>query len=331
MKTGANSLLLSILILSTLIIHSHAQSRDTAAVMDLRANNCPETLAKAATDILINRIYSTNLFTIVERSQMEAILKEQGFQLTGCTDEDCAVKIGKLLSVKKIFIGSLSKLERYILNVRIVDVESGRVESTYEAPARNEGGIEAAADTVARRLENDYYRGMYSKLSHPSVFFAAKAAVPIGSFADIAGTGYGAALDVNFNNLLFRNAVLTISLGVSNYAPAEDYIGSVRSAELAVLAGYGFKISRNFTAIPALGMGYMATLVEWDRDAIAANYLWDYEQSSYYDPLVTARLELDFTATHSLHLVLAPYYTVFFENSETGMVSGALLGVRLLF
>jgi len=315
-------------IFNTLI---HAQSRDTAAIMDLRANNCPDTLARAATDMLVNRVYSTGLFTIVERSQIEVILKEQGFQMTGCTDESCAVKIGKLLSVKKIFIGSLSRIENYNLNVRIVDISTARVESSYEAPARDAKGIESAVESVVRRMEYDYYQGVYSKLSHPSVLVAAKAAIPVAAFADIAGFGYGGSIDVNFNNLLFRNAVATISISVMNYSSKDEYVGSVRSAEAALLAGYVFRVARNFTAVPSIGAGYMATLVEWDRDGIAANYVWDYEQSAYYDPLVTARLELDFAAAHSLHLVLAPYYTVFFEKSETGMMAGALLGIRMLF
>lgn len=333
-----NHRLFKLLLLPIIIItitssnsYSTARTRDTAAVMDLRANNCPDTLARAATDMLVNRIYSTGLFTIVERTQIELILKEQGFQMTGCTDEGCAVKIGKLLSVRKIFIGSLNRIENYNLNVRIVDVASGRVESSYEAPARDSKGLESAMESVVRRMEYDYYRGVYSSLSHPSVHIAAKAAMPAGSFADIAGNGFGGSLDINLNNLLIRNAVATLSISVMNYSPKEDYIGSVRSAEAALLAGYAFRISRNVIITPALGAGYTATLVEWDRDAIAANYIWDYEQSTYYDPLATARLELDFAATHSLHLVLAPFYTVFFEKSETGMTTGATLGARMLF
>ncbi len=59
MNRAIMKLLIAVLVIAMVIMlkhHSNAQTRNTAAVIDLRANNCPETLAKAATDILINRI-----------------------------------------------------------------------------------------------------------------------------------------------------------------------------------------------------------------------------------------------------------------------------------
>jgi hypothetical protein len=41
---------------------------------------------------------------------MEKILAESSFQQTGCTSSECAVQIGKILNVKHMIVGSLSKL-----------------------------------------------------------------------------------------------------------------------------------------------------------------------------------------------------------------------------
>ena len=53
---------------------------------------------------------NTGLFTVGERGEMDSILKEQGFQASGCTDIECAVKIGKLLSANKMLVGEIGKL-----------------------------------------------------------------------------------------------------------------------------------------------------------------------------------------------------------------------------
>jgi hypothetical protein len=102
----------------------------------------------------------------VERNQMHSILNEQGFQQTGCTDQECAVKIGKLLSAQKILMGSVSKVGmQMVINVRIVDVEKGTVDLAAMEKAENDSKLPYAAKRIARKIaglpvpadENDDY------------------------------------------------------------------------------------------------------------------------------------------------------------------------------
>lgn len=51
------------------------------------------------------RGYKTDVFTVVERSQIDKILKEQRFSLSGAIDESTAAKVGKLLGLNAIIIG----------------------------------------------------------------------------------------------------------------------------------------------------------------------------------------------------------------------------------
>ena len=44
------------------------------------------------------------------QEQYGHVLAEQKFQSSGCTEQECAVEMGKLLNVKKMLVGSLSKL-----------------------------------------------------------------------------------------------------------------------------------------------------------------------------------------------------------------------------
>ena len=88
--------------------------RMLVAVLDLEAKGVSKIISGAVTDIMRSEMVKTGLFTIVERGQMDEILKEQGFQQTGCTDQACAVKIGKLISARKILIGEVNRYEEVL-------------------------------------------------------------------------------------------------------------------------------------------------------------------------------------------------------------------------
>jgi len=81
------------------------------------------------TDRLNAELFNTNTATIIERNQMDEILKEQGFQKSGaCTDEGCLVEMGQLLGVEQIISGSLGKLGKiWIINLRVIDVQTGKI------------------------------------------------------------------------------------------------------------------------------------------------------------------------------------------------------------
>ena len=92
-------------------------------------------------------------FVVLERSQMDKILKEQEFDQTGCTDSSCAVEIGKLLSTKKILIGKVtSSASKIKLNIRIIDIETGTVEFSARDKASTHDLVEQAVSRLTRKL-----------------------------------------------------------------------------------------------------------------------------------------------------------------------------------
>ena len=86
---------------------------------------------KALTDRLRVELFKTKHFKVIEREMMEEILKEQGFQQSGCSTDECMVQIGKLIGVEKILGGNISKVGNiYSVSSRIVNVETGEIEKT---------------------------------------------------------------------------------------------------------------------------------------------------------------------------------------------------------
>jgi hypothetical protein len=59
---------------------------------------------------------------------MDEVLKEQGFQSTGCTSQECVVEAGQLLGVKNIVAGSVGKVGSiYVISLRMIDVAKGNI------------------------------------------------------------------------------------------------------------------------------------------------------------------------------------------------------------
>lgn len=113
---------------------SAEDTKTNAAVMDLEAKEgITIGIASILSDSLRTHLLNTKKFTIVERENMKQILKEQTFQLSGCTSDTCIVEAGQLLSVRKMFAGSIGKLgTTYVINLKIIDVQSGQIEKSEE-------------------------------------------------------------------------------------------------------------------------------------------------------------------------------------------------------
>lgn len=160
MKRISVSLVLSFLIVLLAHIPSFAADKMQIAVLDLQPKGVSKLVAGAASDIIRSEMVKTGLFTVVERGQMNEILKEQGFQQTGCTDQACAVQLGKLLSAKKILIGEVTKVgNSIIITVRIVDVEKGTSEFAANEKAGNEDMLDKAGENITRKLAQNIVEG----------------------------------------------------------------------------------------------------------------------------------------------------------------------------
>lgn len=109
------------------------EHKPAVAVLELEGNGITNDEKSIFTNRLRSKLINTGNFTVIERNRMDEILKEQGFQKTGCTDNECAIEIGRLLNVKYIITGNLDKLEDlYTIAVRLVDVETGEITKSVD-------------------------------------------------------------------------------------------------------------------------------------------------------------------------------------------------------
>ena len=74
------------------------------AVADLDAQNLSQGDAAVVSDWLRGELIRRGRFTVVERQRVQKVLSEQTFQQTGCTSQECAVKLGKLLNADRMVV-----------------------------------------------------------------------------------------------------------------------------------------------------------------------------------------------------------------------------------
>ena len=123
------------------------------AVTDFESQGVAGSVASIVTEWLRDEMLKAGAYRLLERRRMDAILSEQSLQQTGCTDQDCAVKLGKLLNVSRMLVGSLGKFEEaYIIVARLVDVENGQVVWSGTAKGKTGDDVEAAVRRLAREL-----------------------------------------------------------------------------------------------------------------------------------------------------------------------------------
>ena len=115
--------------------------KKSIAVLNLDAYGISTNDALALTNRLTTELFKSNYFNVVERAKMEEILKEQGFQLSGCTTSECLVEAGKVLNVELMLGGSVSKLDNYYaIELRVIDVETGGILSVASVDIQGDLG-----------------------------------------------------------------------------------------------------------------------------------------------------------------------------------------------
>ncbi len=123
------------------------------AVGDLEAKEVSPNVAQIVRDYLSNELVNARRFEVIERSRMEEVLKEQAFQKSGCTTQECAVEIGKLLNSEFMIIGSVNKLgSTYSLSVRVVDVEKATTVFSTIVDRDSESALRGACQEAASAL-----------------------------------------------------------------------------------------------------------------------------------------------------------------------------------
>jgi len=139
------------------------QKKETLAILDFNVvSGISPKESITLTNIFRSEMFKTGRFDVLERNDMESILKEQAFTLTGaCNSAECAVEIGQLLSAEKMVIGDFGKVgETFSITIRLVNVSTAKMEMVLDE--RFKGDPETFLEIVkkmAQQLSGTYDEG----------------------------------------------------------------------------------------------------------------------------------------------------------------------------
>ncbi len=156
-------------ILSTLLIGSpRAAERKRVAVLDFEFGTVQQwwsgnwDIGRGISDLLVDQLVRDGTFSVIERNRLDAVLAEQDFSNSQRADAATAARVGKVLGVNAIIVGSITQfgteqkkrnvggaLGRWggfggarvgtskgkatvIVNARMVDVNTGEILAVFE-------------------------------------------------------------------------------------------------------------------------------------------------------------------------------------------------------
>ena len=119
---------LFLLLISTQLL-GQTSRRIKIAVIDFNVSGVGDEAGPILTERFRSELLNTNKFDVMERTRMEEIFKEQGFQQTGaCDDNTCVIQAGKMLGVSGIIAGTIGRVGKiYSVSARIINVETGQI------------------------------------------------------------------------------------------------------------------------------------------------------------------------------------------------------------
>lgn len=123
-------------------LHAQAKPRIAVIAFDNRTGWWASELGNVAADMLVTRLVNSGRFSVIERERLNAILQEQGFQLTGQVNPDDVLEIGRMAGVDYLITGSLTRFS--------IDNKSGRIlgRSVSYTEAESELNIRAFSTTT---------------------------------------------------------------------------------------------------------------------------------------------------------------------------------------
>ena len=84
----------------------------TIAVLEFEGKGVSQSETSTLTNRLRDEMIKTGEYIVLERGEMDEVLKKQGFQQTGCVTSECAVVVGNMLGVQQMIGGSIGLQNR---------------------------------------------------------------------------------------------------------------------------------------------------------------------------------------------------------------------------
>ena len=284
-------------------------------------------LGYAVSEIVTQDFQRSGYFLVLEKKQLQQILKTMELQQSGLYDSDKAATIGKLIDAKYLMVGSITKTAGfYRVSVRVVEVETGSIT------------LSDSIDLDAALLENaaeKYLPPRYRAFIGSSMSWFATTQNGLGTYS--IGLALGGSYQVARNqwlsletifffwHYLYSDSLQTGELGstagtfmYSQYKLLDTFV---------VLAEYGYRfpISQAISLQPTLGLGAVVgglnsyqEYASWAATDTSYTPTVSTSTSLWASPAAQLRLDLVFLEKNPVSFYIGTGYFIYTrELSET--------------
>jgi len=99
---------------------------------------------------------------VIDRGHRDQVLQEIEFSLSDCSDQKCAIEMGRLLAADIMVIGSINRIgSRLALDLKALDVETSRVIGTFYQILTN---VDEAVDQI-HQIGGQFVQNFTGKLA----------------------------------------------------------------------------------------------------------------------------------------------------------------------
>jgi len=124
---------------------------------DTNASAKREQYGEAISGMLMTELINGKVFQVIERSEIERIMNEMRFQISGAVDASTAKQLGVLLGVDILVFGSVAKFDPLVeTDIRLIDTQSGQALLAENASSRSGMELRSMVQTLARKIEQRY-------------------------------------------------------------------------------------------------------------------------------------------------------------------------------
>ena len=200
-------------------------AKNLAVVGFSEINGYQSAMTDYLTEEFTTALFTVGDFSVVERSQLARVLKEQEFYATGIFDKDHIAELQKLLGVDAIVAGTVTRIGKQLrINVRVIDVETARVFGAAAATIENDPLVESLLGQSS--ISNRSASAIPGQVSQPSDVVFQSSAFTVTPISVIRGED-GKSVKITAQVLNTSNELIRIGYKIGARRTAMTHAGTV--------------------------------------------------------------------------------------------------------
>ena len=160
-------------------------------------------VGKGVADLLVEKLVKGGAYSVIERKAIDKILNEQNFSNSDRADASSAAKIGRLLGVEAIIIGSITQFGRDDKSVKVGGGAFGGIAGKYGLGGVGKKESKAAVNLTARMVNTDTGEILAVASGKGE---SSRSGAMLGGAGGSYGGGGGGAIDMTSSN--FADTIL---------------------------------------------------------------------------------------------------------------------------